>query len=105
MDDDHHMIQPKPMLADDVAAQQMQQIRTDGSPMVIPPMQEMNQMEIQFNTPAQQAAVLAEQQRAAAMQQEMVRQKEIQRLQQQSQKQPTGNTNIRKLIKSAATRD
>ena len=106
MDDDHHMIQPKPMLADDVAAQQqMQQIRTDGSPMVMPPMQEMNQMEIQFNTPAQQAAVLAEQQRAAAMQQEMARQKEIQRLQQQSQKQPTGHTNIRKLIKSAATRE
>ena len=39
------------------------------------------------------------------MQQEMARQKEIQRLQQQSQKMPTGNTNIRKLIKSAATRD
>jgi len=41
--------------------------------MTAAPMQEMNQMEIQFNTPAQQAAVLAEQQRAAAIQQELIR--------------------------------
>jgi len=47
----------------------------------------------------------AEQQRAAAIRNELQRQKDIQRLQQQSQKNPTGNTNIRKLIKSAATRD
>lgn len=39
------------------------------------------------------------------MQNEINRQKEIQRLKQQSAKHPTGNTNIRKLIKSAATRD
>ena len=73
--------------------------------MISPPMQEMNQMEIQFNSSVQQSVSLAEQQRAAAMQAEIARQKEIQRLKQQSQKMPTGNTNIRKLIKSAATRD
>ena len=48
--------------------------------------------------------MLAEQQRQIAMQKEMARQKELERLQKQSGKNPTGNTNIRKLIKSAATR-
>ena len=47
--------------------------RSDGSPPVAAPMQEMNQMEIQFNTPQQQAAMIAEQQRAAAIQQELSR--------------------------------
>lgn len=93
----HH----KPKLNGDIAD------RDDAviSPQLEPPMQEMKQMEIQFNTPAQQAEYLAEQQRAAAIKAEVDRQKEIQRLQQQSKKQPSGNTNIRKLIKSAITRD
>ena len=39
------------------------------------PMQEINQMEIQFNNPQHQAAMAAEQQRAAAIQAELDRQK------------------------------
>lgn len=51
------------------------------------------------------AAVQAEQQRAQAIQEDQARQAEITRLQAAGQRQPKGNTSIRKLIKSAATRD
>lgn len=74
---------------------------------------EMSQVDVQFGQGAQpsqaqqahQAAMLAEQQRQAQLASDMERQREIQRLQQQAKKQPTGHTNIRKLIKSAATRE
>lgn len=94
MEEEPDVIQPKPTLVNDP-------FRSGGSTPQAAPMHEMNQM----NDPAQQAALIAEQQRAAAMQKELERQKELQRLQKQSKKNPTGNTNIRKLIKSAATRE
>ena len=56
--EEDHLFQHKPML--ESHGDMHQQMRADPSPMIAPPMQEMNQMEIQFNTPAQQAAVLQE---------------------------------------------
>lgn len=49
-----------------------------------PHMQGVDQMEMQYNVPAHQVAMTASQQRAAALQIELNRQKEIQRLKEQS---------------------
>ena len=57
VNDPADMIQAKPMLED---VERMQQYGSAHSTPNQPPMSEMNQMEVQFNNPAQQAAILAE---------------------------------------------
>ena len=67
-----HTIQPKPTLT---SQPEVVRVPSDGSTPFNPPMSEMNQMEVQFNNPTQQAEIIAEQQRATAIQNELERQK------------------------------
>ena len=60
MEEAAHAIQPKATLT----SEQQQPFRSsEGSSPHNAPMQEMKQMEVQFNNPAEQAAMAAEQQR------------------------------------------
>lgn len=62
MEEEPHAIQPTLHGGDSQQQRQVTQpFQSDGSTPHHAPMQEMKQMEVQFNNPAQQAALLAEQ--------------------------------------------